>query len=120
MHQPASVRGSGTRLLSGVDSGLPAARELWSRWWPAAAVFLAAIAMRLVCAALTANTFDPDEFVIVALSRSLAHGATLYRDVTYFHPPGLLMLFAAFQQVMAWWWPSGRILTLLFDSVTAV
>lgn len=91
-----------------------------SQWSTAAAVFAAAAALRLGFALLTARTFDPDEFVVLTLSKSVATGAVPYRDVVFFHPPGMLLLFAALNRVVTWWWPAGRIITLLVDSVTAV
>ena len=102
----------------GTRSSLPAARD-WE-WKPALVVFLAAVVARLVFAGLTARTFDPDEFVFLALSGAVAHGAPLYRTVIYFHPPGLLVFFSVLHPLVAWWWPGGRIVTLSIDSLTAV
>lgn len=83
-------------------------------------VLLWALALRLLVAALTADTYDPDEFVVLLLSRDFAHGTIPYRDFMFFHPPGVLVLFRALQPLMAWWWPSGRLITLFIDSTTAV
>ncbi len=83
-------------------------------------VLLWALGLRLLVAALTADTYDPDEFVVLLLSRDFAHGTIPYRDFMFFHPPGVLVLFRALQPLMAWWWPSGRLITLFIDSATAV
>jgi hypothetical protein len=83
-------------------------------------VLLWALGLRLVFALLTAGTFDPDEFVIVALSRAVAHGAIPYRDIVFFHPPGMLALFAGLHRPVDWWWPSGRVVTVAIDSMTAL
>lgn len=82
-------------------------------------VFLWAVGLRAVFALLTADTYDSDEFVILALGRSMAHGAAPYRDVVFFHPPGMLVFSSALQRLVTWW-PTGRILTMLLDSMTAV
>jgi Dolichyl-phosphate-mannose-protein mannosyltransferase len=87
---------------------------------PGVRVFLWAVGLRLVFAAITANTFDPDEFVVLGLGRAVAHGAIPYRDITFFHPPGMLYLLAAFQPLVGLWWPLSRIVLLLADSLTAV
>jgi 4-amino-4-deoxy-L-arabinose transferase-like glycosyltransferase len=83
-------------------------------------VFLWAVALRVGFALITANTFDPDEFVILGLGRAVAHGAIPYRDVTFFHPPGMLYLAAALQPLVGVWWPAARIVMLVADSLTAV
>jgi len=83
-------------------------------------VLLCALVLRLVFAFLTAGTFDPDEFVVVALSRAVVHGAIPYRDIVFFHPPGMLALFAGLHWLVDWWWPSGRVVTLAIDSMTAL
>ncbi|MGI8827255.1 MAG: ArnT family glycosyltransferase [Chloroflexota bacterium] len=89
--------------------------------WPDALIVLAcALGLRVVFAALLADTYDPDEFVVLALSRAVAHGAVPYRDFTFFHPPGILMLFRALQPIVSWWWPSARLLTLAVDTGTAL
>lgn len=79
-----------------------------------------ALGLRLVFAALTADSYDPDEFVVLALSKDYAHGAVPYRDFMFFHPPGVLVLFRLLQPLVTWWWPSGRMVVLLIDSGTAV
>jgi len=78
-----------------------------------------ALGLRLVFAALTAGTYDPDEFVILTLSRDFAHGAVPYRDFVFFHPPGALVLFGGLRPLVDWWWPSARLVTLLIDTGTA-
>jgi hypothetical protein len=83
-------------------------------------VFVAAVVLRLVFALITSPTFDPDEFVILSLGRAVAGGAIPYRDLVFFHPPGMLALFAALQPLVTWWWPAGRLVTLLADSMTAL
>jgi hypothetical protein len=89
-------------------------------WRDALAVLVCALGLRLVFAALTASSYDPDEFVVLALSRDFAHGAVPYRDFSFFHPPGVLVLFRALQPLIAWWWPSARMVVLLIDSITAL
>lgn len=84
------------------------------------AVFAWALILRIIVAALTAGTFDPDEFVVLALSGAVAHGAVPYHSFMFFHPPGTLVLFAGLQPLIAWWWPSARVVTLVLDSATAV
>lgn len=79
-----------------------------------------ALSLRLFFAALAGNTYDPDEFVILSLSRDLSHGEIPYRDFMFFHPPGVLVLFRWLQPLIAWWWPSARLVMLLVDSLTAV
>ncbi|HLJ67597.1 MAG TPA: glycosyltransferase family 39 protein [Chloroflexota bacterium] len=114
----ASVVGTAVRRQ------LPLARPLISAGWrsglrAAAIIFGAALALRLVFALITASTFDADEFVILGLSRAVAHGAMPYRELVFFHPPGALIVFAALQHFVTWW-PAARVLTLAVDSVTAV
>ncbi len=91
-----------------------------SPWRDGLIVLAWALALRLVFAALTADTYDPDEFVVLALSRDLSHGAVPYRDFMFFHPPGVLNLFGVLQPIVSLWWPLARITTLLIDSLTAV
>lgn len=89
-------------------------------WRAGVLVFTWAMLLRTAFALILADTYDPDEFVILALSKAVAGGAVLYRDVTFFHPPGMLVLFAPLEQVVSWWWPSGRVAVLTLDSLTAV
>lgn len=79
----------------------------------------AAFGVRLVFAALTHDTYDYDEFVILFLARDLSHGAIVYRDFMFFHPPGILVLFAALEPLLSHWWPSGRVLTMAVDACSA-
>jgi len=92
-------------------------RQATAQWLP---VFMAALLLRLTALALSGGTFDPDEFVILGLGRAVAHGAVPYRDITYFHPPGMLYLTAALQPLIHLWWPISRVAMLLVDSATAV
>jgi uncharacterized protein (TIRG00374 family) len=102
---------------TGLEKRLAAVQTLAVQSLP---VFAAAFVLRLVALALSGNTFDPDEFVILGLGRAVAHGAVPYRDLTYFHPPGMLYLMAALQPLTHLWWPVSRLLMLSVDSVTAV
>lgn len=88
--------------------------------WDALLVLACALGLRLVFAALTASTYDPDEFVLLTLSRDYTHGATPYRDFAFFHPPGVLVLLRALQPLVSWWWPSARMLMLMVDSMSAI
>ncbi|HLJ67656.1 MAG TPA: glycosyltransferase family 39 protein [Chloroflexota bacterium] len=94
--------------------------RLWSHRRTALVILGWALLLRLAFAALTANTYDPDEFVILTLSRGMAHGAVPYRSFLFFHPPGVLVLFGQLQSLVNLWWPSGRIMLMLIDSITAV
>ena len=69
---------------------------------------------------LTANTYDPDEFVILVLSRDWTSKVIPYRDFMFFHPPGMLLLFRALTPLTGWWWPSARVFMIAVDTVTAV
>lgn len=89
-------------------------------WQQGALIFLAALVLRLIVAVLSGGTFDPDEFVVLALGHAVAHGQVPYRDLTFFHPPGMLYLIAILQPLVGWWWPTSRIVMLLFDSITAI
>lgn len=84
------------------------------------AVTLWALGLRILFALLTSNTYDPDEFVILVLSRDWTPKVVPYRDFMFFHPPGMLFLFRALAPVTAWWWPSARVFVLLVDTVTAM
>ena len=85
----------------------------------ALAVFGLALGLRLVFSALLADTFDEDEFVYLALGRDLAHGALPYRDFTFFHPPGILVVLRLLDPLTILWWPLARLLDVVVDSVTA-
>lgn len=82
-------------------------------------IVAAALCIRLLFAALTHGTYDYDEFVILLLARDLSHGAVAYRDFMFFHPPGVLVLFAALHPLISYWWPSGRLLMMLVDACAA-
>jgi 4-amino-4-deoxy-L-arabinose transferase-like glycosyltransferase len=83
-------------------------------------VALWALSLRIVFALLTANTYDPDEFVILVLSQDWTSRVVPYRDFMFFHPPGMLVLFRVLAPLTAWWWPSARVFVLLVDTVTTV
>jgi hypothetical protein len=83
-------------------------------------VALWALSLRILFALLTSNTYDPDEFVILVLSRDWTSKVVPYRDFMFFHPPGMLLLFRALGPLTAWWWPSARVFVLLVDTATAV
>lgn len=78
-----------------------------------------ALGLRILFALLTSGTYDADEFVLLGLSRSFAHGAVPYRDFMFFHPPGVLVMLRALQPLIHLWWPSARVLPLLADTTTA-
>lgn len=79
-----------------------------------------AVTVRLVFLLLTADTYDYDEFVVLLLGRDTAHGAVPYRDFEFFHPPGVLALFAILQPLTHVWWPTARIIMVGVDSISAV
>jgi 4-amino-4-deoxy-L-arabinose transferase-like glycosyltransferase len=79
-----------------------------------------AICLRLIFAAITAGTYDPDEFVILSLSRQVAHGAAAYRDFMFFHPPGVLVILGGFQPVIGAWWPLARAFIVAADVASAL
>lgn len=81
-------------------------------------VFTLALGLRLLFGALIADTYDPDEFVHLALAHSLAHGAVPYKDFTYFHPPGLLVVLRILDAPVSAWWPVARLVSILLDAVT--
>jgi 4-amino-4-deoxy-L-arabinose transferase-like glycosyltransferase len=83
-------------------------------------VALWALSLRILFALLTSNTYDPDEFVILVLSRDWTSKVVPYRDFMFFHPPGMLLLFRALGPLTTWWWPSARVFVLLVDTATAV
>jgi GPI transamidase subunit PIG-U len=92
----------------------------WLRLRDPLIVLVFALGLRVVFGLVTANTYDYDEFVILLLGREFAHGAVPYRDFIFFHPPGVLVLFRLLEPVTSWWWPLGRLLMMLVDSITAV
>lgn len=79
-----------------------------------------AAALRILFAVLTSGTYDPDEFVLLTLSRAYSHGAVPYRDFAFFHPPGILVTLRVLQPIVAVWWPAARVLTILADVGTAL
>src|SRR5579875_1286831 len=83
-------------------------------------LFVLALALRLLVAALTANLYDPDEFVYLTLARAVAHGAVPYRDFAFFHPPGMLVILRLLNPLVSLWWPAARIVGMVVDSLTAV
>jgi 4-amino-4-deoxy-L-arabinose transferase-like glycosyltransferase len=95
-------------------------RQREAFWQDAFTILAAALLLRLLFAVLTADTYDPDEFVVLALSRDLAHGAVPYQSFTFFHPPGALVLFRVLQPLTALWWPAARGFILLVDCASAL
>lgn len=89
-------------------------------WRLAAVIFGGAFAIRICFLALTADTFDYDEFVLLQLAKGMAAGAVPYRDFMFFHPPGALLALRAIEPLTAWWWPWARVLTAAIDSGTTV
>jgi hypothetical protein len=81
-------------------------------------IVLLALALRVVVALLTSNTYDYDEFVVLLLARDMAHGAIPYRDFMFFHPPGILVIFRALEPLTAAWWPLGRSISVVLDAAT--
>ena len=86
----------------------------------ALAVLAIALGLRLMFALLIADTYDPDEFVVLGLGRLLAHGAVAYRDFSFFHPPGILVLLRALDGVIGLWWPLARLFIILVDCGTVL
>jgi hypothetical protein len=95
-------------------------RQRAAIWQDAVTVLATALLLRLLFALLTADTYDPDEFVVLALSRDFAHGAVPYQDFMFFHPPGALVFFRLVQPLTALWWPFARGVVLLIDCGSAV
>ncbi|MGH2443263.1 MAG: ArnT family glycosyltransferase [Chloroflexota bacterium] len=89
-------------------------------WRDEATVFAAAFGIRSLFALATSGSYDPDEFVFLALSRAYVHGAAPYHDFMFFHPPGALVFFGALQPLISVWWPAGRGAMIIIDSITAV
>jgi hypothetical protein len=92
--------------------------EGW-RWRDGAIVVVAALILRLGFAVITSGTYDPDEFVMLALSRQMLHGAVAYQDFTFFHPPGMLVILGGLQPVINAWWPFARLFIVTVDVTTA-
>lgn len=89
-------------------------------WRDLGLVAACALGVRLVFLAITADTYDYDEFVLLFLARGLAHGAVPYHDFMFFHPPGVLVMLRAVEPLTSLWWPWARILTVIVDTGTAV
>ena len=83
------------------------------------AVFVTALALRLLFGRLISNTYDYDEFVLLLLARDFARGDLPYRDFMFFHPPGALVLLRAIAPLTDVWWPLARIAMSAIDAVTA-
>jgi hypothetical protein len=79
-----------------------------------------ALGLRVLFELLTSGTYDPDEFVLLALGNRLAHGQAPYHDFMFFHPPGALVLYGVLQPLIQLWWPLARVLSIMLDSGTAV
>jgi 4-amino-4-deoxy-L-arabinose transferase-like glycosyltransferase len=89
-------------------------------WRDGLLVVASALILRLIFAGVTSSTYDPDEFVMLTLSRQMVHGAVAYRDFSFFHPPGILVILRAAQAIIGMWWPAARVLVLVVDSVSAL
>ena len=94
-------------------------RRFLTRYRDALTVFGLALAVRLLFSAIMADTFNPDEFVYLALGRDIAHGAAPYRDFWFFHPPGMLVVLGLLNPLIGHWWPLARLLDVLLDSAVA-
>jgi len=68
---------------------------------------------------LTANTFEKNEFVFLALARDVAGGAMPYRGFAFFHPPDVLVLLGFLNPFTTLWWSLARLVDVLIDSCTA-
>ncbi|HEX8919496.1 MAG TPA: glycosyltransferase family 39 protein [Chloroflexota bacterium] len=95
-------------------------KQLTHEYRDALSLFLAAFALRLLFALVVSNTYDYDEFVILLLGRDYARGAVPYVDFSFFHPPGVLVLYRFLSPFTSLWWPLARIVTSLIDSITTV
>jgi Dolichyl-phosphate-mannose-protein mannosyltransferase len=89
-------------------------------WLDGLLVVASALILRLIFAGVTSSTYDPDEFVMLTLSRQMMHGAVAYRDFSFFHPPGILVILRAAQPIIGMWWPAARVFVLAVDSVSAL
>ena len=79
-----------------------------------------ALALRAIFLAVTADTYDYDEFVLLLLARDLSHGSIPYHDFMFFHPPGALVILRALEPLTRVWWPVARIFTGLVDTGTTI
>jgi 4-amino-4-deoxy-L-arabinose transferase-like glycosyltransferase len=100
------------------DAPLPGGAR--PRWRDALLVLGFALALRLLFAALTADTYDYDEFVLLLLARDFSHGQVPYHDFMFFHPPGVLVILRPLEPITHVWWPAARMLTILVDAATAL
>jgi 4-amino-4-deoxy-L-arabinose transferase-like glycosyltransferase len=82
-------------------------------------VLASALALRLIFGALISDTYDYDEFVLLLLSRDVAHGAVPYHAFMFFHPPGALVILRMLEPLTQVWWPAARLFTITLDTVTA-
>lgn len=84
----------------------------------AAGIFVAALLLAGVYALVTRATFDYDEFVVLMLGKALANGSTPYRDFTFFHPPGILVVLALLNPLIQHSWLWGRVPSIVLDAGT--
>ena len=93
-------------------------RRSTSRQW--LIVLACALAARLAFAAVTHDTYDYDEFVILLLARDYAHGAVPYHTFMFFHPPGILILFRLLEPLTSLWWPISHFMVIGIDTGTTM
>ena len=84
----------------------------------AAVIFAAALALASAFAIVTRATFDYDEFVVLMLGKAIAHGLTPYRDFTFFHPPGIILVLALMNPLIQHSWLWGRLPSVVMDAAT--
>ncbi len=84
----------------------------------AAVIFVAALALAGAFAIVTRATFDYDEFVVLMLGKAIAHGLTPYRDFTFFHPPGIILVLALMNPLIQHSWLWGRLPSVVVDAAT--
>jgi Dolichyl-phosphate-mannose-protein mannosyltransferase len=84
----------------------------------ATAILIAAFFLAGAYAVVTRATFDYDEFVVLMLGKAIAHGGTPYRDFTFFHPPGIIIVLALFDPLIQHSWLWGRVPSLVLDAAT--
>jgi hypothetical protein len=83
-------------------------------------VGVAALASMLLRLPLLSAPLEPDEGGFVAIARSWAHGAALYRDVWVDRPQGLLALFRLWDMVSLGNEQSVRVMAMLFGAIMVV